>query len=785
MDSIMKVDTNALLTCIHDIEMRLSEHSRHDRIPPWVCYWFHYFLDYYYPYTIATILNPCLQASGFLSRLELIQQDVVDIRRSMPSNTPASVDISSNSVDVHTLASDDRIITKLRFEVDSQISSARISLDSQIASMHLEVDRLHKLLQIRPTTSEMQQVSLSVHDMNKKMQLFLDDVSASVQTAVQERVVEEMAAIMAHVKNREAINDECIANLTGKMDRSNKDLSAMRQAVEAGLEAIQSTIDRVESEVNSANQEIGALKESAEAEAARVDQTFEEVRYQQQMATDDFMEFRGEMAKDLLRIDEALDSHSMKIEDLKSDLEEKIQLSLSRVDEVKSNLDDFKSQYESDMQVAAETTQKIIQDMEALNLRFTDTERYVGVLKDMDAAKLITSQGEEIKVNEKGIENCMELISKGEKRTDSLVLQTKATDKNVEHLTLNLKEQTDKLDKLGIESEDSVNRIHQLEMALKSTQDKVDNLLALRDEVAIITELSTAADSRIKSIQTSVNAILETADDHDARIENLTMAIEQTEEESHKRLELMRSNLVETLTEKQAEMDASVQSMRDNLDVMATAGDGSGPRKPQQKLGAVFRPGGSTDGHTGSTGAPSGLPEMMSGISMSDEEQRAVAASNAKFIADLCTNFEEIAVRKTYVPEIPPTMCEHVTATCQSLTSLIATCTDAEAVQKVLRSSPGQEADYDEDPISVRRQTRLDDFLKEVSSIVVSNHPQPGMVRMDARERFVKQVRKGLTMCMSKHDQVSHLSFLSMATIRVALIIMVMCCRFSLWAALD
>ena len=37
---------------------------------------------------------------------------------------------------------------------------------------------------------------------------------------------------------------------------------------------------------------------------------------------------------------------------------------------------------------------------------------------------------------------------------------------------------------------------------------------------------------------------------------------------------------------------------------------------------------------------------------------------------------------------------------------------------------------------------------------VVDSHPQTGTVRLDARDRFTKLLRKSLLMCMSRHDQV-------------------------------
>jgi hypothetical protein len=38
--------------------------------------------------------------------------------------------------------------------------------------------------------------------------------------------------------------------------------------------------------------------------------------------------------------------------------------------------------------------------------------------------------------------------------------------------------------------------------------------------------------------------------------------------------------------------------------------------------------------------------------------------------------------------------------------------------------------------------------------MIIENHPQTGVVRLDARDKFMKLLKKALMMCMSKHDQV-------------------------------
>ena len=51
-------------------------------------------------------------------------------------------------------------MAKIRGEVEAKINASQVSFDSKVNFFTYEVDRLQKLLTIRPTTSELQQVRL-------------------------------------------------------------------------------------------------------------------------------------------------------------------------------------------------------------------------------------------------------------------------------------------------------------------------------------------------------------------------------------------------------------------------------------------------------------------------------------------------------------------------------------------------------------------------------------------------------------------------------------------------
>ena len=105
-------------------------------------------------------------------------------------------------------------MAKLRGEIEAKINASQISFDSKVNSFAFEVDRLQKLLIIRPTTSELQQVRISrslfprftasffnqvihsVNEMDRKMRDGVETVQTNLMGQLKNIVAGEMSSIM-------------------------------------------------------------------------------------------------------------------------------------------------------------------------------------------------------------------------------------------------------------------------------------------------------------------------------------------------------------------------------------------------------------------------------------------------------------------------------------------------------------------------------------------------------------------------------------------------------------
>jgi Asp-tRNA(Asn)/Glu-tRNA(Gln) amidotransferase C subunit len=738
----IKVDTASILASIKEIEVRLTEVARQDKIPPW--------------------------AAAFTSRLQHIEEHHLYLHRALSTaETNASIHSANGprphspastspvkSVNIHDLTNEERVVSKIRYDVDSQVNSAKSTLEAHISSLNLEVERLHKLISIRPTVSDLQQVALSVNEVGRKIHLFSDDISSTIRVTVKEKVAEEMETIMEHVKNHNLINEGGINNILKKIEYNQKDMTTMREAVESGLESVQFMLDNLSGQHNQVADALYTLRDEFHGSKETADKQLVILHESSNTIQTDFSGFREKVVGDLAALTEQLGAQKHGLERGIKMADTKAEQANAAIIKTNNGLADLRTLHECDIEGLVEKTAEMHKTIENLRDQHLETEKFVNSLHEINGIAMILEHQQKLtelaEVNERTIED----IAAVNRRVDGVFDGVSGIEETLLSNGKLVTDQAGRIDRLQEEGRKSNARITVLESLLENAHDKIENLLALRDDVALITELIKAESLSGKQTQLQVKQLQEASEDHDSRIETLISSMERVDDDHQKALEDIKNQITDTMTERQAVMDAAIQNIRENLTAITAADDVSKRSNPKKTGGrgsldstAQSSKGGSINNDEDDRPHPP--------IPMTNEERHKSASYYAKFIADLCVNYEEISIRKTFVPEIPPTMCEHITATAQTVTAQISNWTDAEFIQKLLRDGPGDnEADYHEDAIKNRRQEKLDEFAAEIVNHIVANNTQPGIIRMEAREKFIKQLKRALNTAMSKHDQV-------------------------------
>ena len=486
MDQIINIDANALLRTLKELEARLSEQYRQDLIPVW--------------------------ASSIFPRLEILESMV-----SRGQITHEDYKQHGKKVNLEDLAGEERIYERVRSEIESQAGATRLTIESKVSSLSLELDRIHKLLQIRPTTSELQKVMLAVHENELKIQRVVADMSSSVKTIAQEKITEGMSSILENLRQTESINEQGVKNLMRKVDSFANDVSNLKLGVENSLGAVNTQVSKMKELSVQTSEDIQQLRAEVEASNKRLQLSIAEEHAAQKLLADELAEHRLYTQEKINSIQLKLDDNEAGLYQILRSAEEREISVRANLNDLRTALDEFKAMYHLDVDDVKATVSMINDSLTSVRSRQEDIERYVRALKDVDVLNKVPMMEDRIIHEEKR----MAVV---EKELKALVASSNKTGKSILEINGMLADLPGRIDGAAVRIEelekdlkDSKEFTKRLQASLKETQTQVDEFATLRDEVAVVREITNNHEQLVKSQQTSIDALLEATDDQDKR----------------------------------------------------------------------------------------------------------------------------------------------------------------------------------------------------------------------------------------------------------------------------
>jgi hypothetical protein len=317
-----------------------------------------------------------------------------------------------------------------------------------------------------------------------------------------------------------------------------------------------------------------------------------------------------------------------------------------------------------------------------------------------------------------------------------------------------------------------------LEETFKDTQNQVSELYQIREEIRAAQSEGEEQGKRVKAVFDQLSSILGKSEEHDKTIEDVFVNLEAGETNIQKTMEELKYNLMETLMSKQAEIEAQVENVKENMEMlmltqspMGGAFKASAPKPSRQNVAPPPASAGAKGGKpakTSSKGRGSGggvgviNPGLQAMVATEDRKQgmvhgatpgpqgtahltnaalRAEFNFTSQFVSDLCVSFEDINVRKGSVGELPPAICENLAGAAQGMSQLICTVVDSELMQSVL-TGVEDETRIESEGVTLKRRHKLDMFVHDVIAHVNTHNSTPGQLRADSREFFIKRLLK-------------------------------------------
>jgi hypothetical protein len=755
LEQIMQVDTAALLKSLKELESQFSSYQRQDAIPLW--------------------------AMSIIPRLDLLES-----AHKNSQHAPKTL---------KEMSDEDELLEKIRHEVELKTNAMKLAFESKTSSTAMEIDRLHKLLYIRPTTSELQHVVMQMQQIRKQTDGVLSEVSGDIQTIVNQKLAEEMLTLMDRLKATEDHSDKSAAMVLQRVEELDGELKKVRGGVQAEFATTVSSIGGIKLTTDDILGEVSGVKEALSALSAETKESLEELSRGADLANETFEEFakgateRMEiLSENVLSCDELIKEQTQRSEERDDSLAD----SIARLSE---SFDDFKLGYEESMdqfKANQETLSLLLQKtVERQGILFA----YMESLQSFDVMNRIAkNEGELTSLREERVESLEENLNTLRICVSDLGREQGLLIKEMEEIPGKINAEAIRIDATAKEVKGVKEMAKYLKTSLQEHGNQIEDLLQLKEQLLVVRDVCESQDERMKKILRTVGDVSENSEVQEKRIDEMVTVIQvsplpsllslpnplplpppfplcpqASEDKSYNRIAATKRVIEELFTQQVSEIETKLQGVKDTVTVLQAGGLGN------KKIG-----GSSLSAHSKGHGS-SATPSAERVLALVEDESRGAGggaglglhddtalSEKLSELVELCNSFEEIAVYRSAVPkDIPSSLCGEIAIAAQTLSALIASRADSLVIQQIIRGQgegpgdgPGQGGgQLSEDPVADKRAQLMDKTLSSLREKLHENYPNPNALRYEARDLFLSRFAHAFQLAMTKHDQVPFPSF--------------------------
>ena len=421
------------------------------------------------------------------------------------------------------------ILDKVRREMSMTLDKQSGDFDAKVNTLNWELDRMHKLLQIRPTTSELQQVVMSVHDISQKMESGVTDVKKNVRGLVHDKVAEEMGTIISNIQSNSDMNAQSIALIAKKVDSYNGDISNIRKAAEQAAENMDKSVKQCMLDTQASKELVLQLQERADEDAAKADQGIKEVAYALNMTNEKMDETKKGLIEQVNDLNKVITDQDDMVKALMAENTAKMAESSQLTAQTAKEISDFRLAYEVDVSASREANQTLTDKLQEVETGFADISEYVIGLKDADVMNLIELQNDQITGLKTSIEDVEATVSSVSTKMNKVNKIVAKCEEEMEKLPASVNAANDRVNDITLETEKMREQLSKQEMELREQKERIEELEKLVEEVSLLKVTAKDIDGRLKQAQNTTMSLLEATGDHDKRLESMTELIDNSD----------------------------------------------------------------------------------------------------------------------------------------------------------------------------------------------------------------------------------------------------------------
>ena len=698
---IMTLDLNSLLENITSLKESLQEYDDDDdKLPGW--------------------------ASGVSSRIDVLEQSK---KFNLGADRIRQTGKKNDSYE-------DKLLKVVISKSREVLGLAQTNLNVRVAAVENELDRLHKLTEIRPTAADLQKLVKEINALEKENSQRMKDMQKSFRAQIQTRISAEMKQLIQSLENNEKENESQIDILKSKVSDFFDNLSRTRLGMGNEFKLKQESYAAVYKSHDDNLNEFGECKQIHDDYFNETHNIREGIKSDMNQDAAEIIQFKQD--DDRARKDqyEYLD---------------KLKAQIGTLLEKCGNLHD---QMESDLNITNESINSlkiqydgVLKEINVVNAGFivqydkwkNDQESvndFVILSRKLNILTKLKSHGEQI-VRDK--EHSVET----EEKVETINTKIQKLLKTFKEIRLEYKKLPEQLAAEVKRCEDIVERQQSfesillgLQKTLKDTNTNLDEMLELRDDIHKMTARIQVAERNMEMYEESIKTLIEQGEKRNENLKAAALSIEAGMDTLELNLENLEESMLADLVRKHEHYEIVFKNISDNLALI---------NEDKSIEGSISIAGSSVDG--------SGVGQMQAFSNLSDHDKQQLLSQGSFEMASLCMYYEEMSVRANFVRDLTPDMCQKVTNNAQMITQFLAHTCDADVVKRSLRGLVN-ETHYEENAVEDLRRDKIKKYIDEVFHSVSSNNVNPGTIRIQARDRFFAQLSKALDLCMSKHGQV-------------------------------
>jgi len=570
--TILQVDTKAVLNIIKDLEHQLSDYHRQDRAPAW-----------------AGVLETRIdQLEKFYKGVKLPDEHAQDESvtgaadpavdgdadaPAVDADAPTGDASKPSQVDLETLATEDRIFNKLRHAMESKVATHQLSFESKVTSFALEVDRLHKLLEIRPTVSDMQELVTTVAESDKRTRDALTDLSGNLlKNTVKVAVNGEMKSITNQVATTKTINDAAIDLIKRTVNEYAVDISNIRVSTMNNFDnVVEPMLARLSATCADNQVQLTAASKDHYKEIGSLNKTLNERKADQDAMTVNFKNFEVALALKFAKLQEDLGNENQLLRDEVAESVRAMEATEEKNTKLEEALSELKAKLESD-QIKNKS------EVESLSMQLADEKVQRKLLQSMVDDIVGQSNDEKISKHDEQIQNLenavadiknkiMEFCDENGQELEKINVYINQSKSEKENIKAELGSINSKIEVLLEDDKMNKNRSELLHNKIKDMENS--GLMSLKYRVETAEDNATTVKAEVVALAETLTKFIDAGQEATRKADELDERIDELENGISSRMNTNRDALMEVLLDVQNEMNMNLKNVRENIEAMA------------------------------------------------------------------------------------------------------------------------------------------------------------------------------------------------------------------------